>query len=66
MSFFKHIKDLELPKPVAVATKFIIAAPFVYHTFNGIRHLVRSFLRARSRRKLTNLSAIRPGTLART
>jgi succinate dehydrogenase (ubiquinone) cytochrome b560 subunit len=30
----------DLPEAVKVAGKFTLAWPFVYHTANGIRHLV--------------------------
>lgn len=30
----------KLPNPIVYAGKFILSAPFFYHTFNGIRHLV--------------------------
>lgn len=29
-----------LPLPVVLAGKFVLAAPFMYHLFNGVRHLV--------------------------
>jgi len=32
----------QVPHSLMVGGKFILALPFFYHTFNGIRHLVTS------------------------
>ncbi|ORY01843.1 hypothetical protein K493DRAFT_312237 [Basidiobolus meristosporus CBS 931.73] len=48
-----------LPVGVKVAGKFILAWPFMYHSFNGIRHLVWD-----AGRCLTNQGVINSGYLA--
>ncbi|KNC72956.1 hypothetical protein SARC_14484 [Sphaeroforma arctica JP610] len=36
----EDIKKLEIPPACFYATKFVLAWPFVYHTVNGVRHMV--------------------------
>lgn len=35
-----------LPLPVVLAGKFVLATPFMYHLFNGVRHLIWDMGRA--------------------
>lgn len=36
------VQDLHIPSAAIVAAKFTVAAPFTFHVYNGIRHLVTS------------------------
>ena len=38
--YVNYIQALDLPRPLLATGKMLFAWPFVYHTFNGIRHLV--------------------------
>jgi succinate dehydrogenase/fumarate reductase cytochrome b subunit len=37
----EYIQGLHIPGPITYVFKFGLAVPAVYHTVNGIRHLVR-------------------------
>lgn len=37
--YVNYIQALDLPRPLLATGKMLFAWPFVYHTFNGIRHL---------------------------
>lgn len=44
------------PAALKVASKFLVALPFTFHSFNGVRHLVWD-----TGRELTNIKVIRTG-----
>ncbi|KAL9003944.1 MAG: hypothetical protein Q9188_003215 [Gyalolechia gomerana] len=46
----------ELPTAVKVGLKFLVAVPFTFHSFNGVRHLVWD-----SGREFANKSVVRTG-----
>lgn len=37
--YVNYIQAMELPRPVIAFTKMLFAWPFIYHLFNGVRHL---------------------------
>ncbi|XP_050463250.1 succinate dehydrogenase cytochrome b560 subunit, mitochondrial-like [Cataglyphis hispanica] len=41
--FIETVDDLCLPLPALFVGKMLLALPFTYHTFNGIRHLAWDF-----------------------
>ena len=53
-----------MPLPVVLVGKFVLAAPFMYHLLNGIRHLVWDWGRALSLRAVYVTGwAVNVGTL---
>lgn len=44
-AFLAMVKALEIPMPVLATAKFMLLWPFMYHTVNGVRHLVWDYSR---------------------
>ena len=38
--YVNYIQAMDLPRPLVASTKMLFAWPFIYHLFNGVRHLV--------------------------